>query len=179
MAINFELSAFLNPVFIETGSGSGDGVLYAIQAGFAKIYSIELSDMAYAYCCRKFAQEIASGRVTLIHGDSLIELPKLLKTIDQQATFWLDAQGGYPSTVSGKKICPIIEELVAIIDHPVKGHTILIDDRRQLGAKSGWGKHIPEEKLKKMLVGYSFTTLDGFIPNDVLVATYNTVQEEP
>lgn len=38
---------FPNKYFIETGTGFGDGVLCAVEAGFQIIYTIELSKELY------------------------------------------------------------------------------------------------------------------------------------
>ena len=37
MPINFDLSQYLNPVFIETGTYDGDGVTAALNVGFNTI----------------------------------------------------------------------------------------------------------------------------------------------
>jgi len=36
-----------NPVFIETGTYHGEGIQYALQAGFKNVRSVELSEPLY------------------------------------------------------------------------------------------------------------------------------------
>ena len=42
-------------VFVETGTLHGDGVDYALQHNFDKIYSIEIDDELYDHCCEKYS----------------------------------------------------------------------------------------------------------------------------
>ena len=61
--------------FIETGSACGDTLSAMRHVGFHRIFSIELSDYYSGYVARRFEGQ---SDVTLIHGDSAVELPKLL-----------------------------------------------------------------------------------------------------
>jgi FkbM family methyltransferase len=176
MTMKFDLKQYLNPIFVETGSFHGVGISTALKAGFEKVYSIEVKQEYYDECAEKFAKEIQEGRVNLILGDSLVELGKLVPKIDRPATFWLDAHnhcGGY-----GIKQCPIYEELDAIAAHPIKSHTLLIDDVRLFGDQETWGKKITHEdvvkKVKTVNQDYSITYDNGFQKDDVLVARIKT-----
>lgn len=158
---------YMNPVFIETGTYKGEGVQHAIDAGFKKIYSIELSPDLYTQCLVKFDND----KVKLLHGDSAEMLPKLLKTINDPIMFWLDGHYSGGDTAMGKKNTPLIEELNAIACHVIKIHTILIDDLR------GWYHNIHGfdtldlmKKIKGINKNYWFTLENGFIENDILVA---------
>jgi FkbM family methyltransferase len=177
MTMKFDLKQYFNPIFIETGSFHGMGISTALKAGFEKVYSIEVKQEYYDECSEKFAKEIQEGRVSLILGDSLIELGKLVPKIDRPATFWLDAHnhsGGY-----GIKPCPIYEELEAIASHPIKSHTLLIDDVRLFGEQQTWGKKITHEdvvkKVKTVNQDYNITYENGFQKDDVLVASLKTI----
>jgi hypothetical protein len=97
----------------------------------------------------------------------------LLKRIDGPATFWLD---GHYSCVAmagkGETNTPLLAELESIRQHPVKTHTILIDDIRLLATE-----HLDyltlDQITKKILEinpNYQITFEDGVISNDVLVA---------
>ena len=112
-----------NDVFIETGTWMGGGIRVAIACGFPLIYSIEKSDKLFNRATEKFKN---NDNVEIIKGDSAEQLPLLLERIDCRATFWLDAH--IPD-------CPLLEELAAIGAHPIKEHTILIDDRRIFDGK--------------------------------------------
>jgi len=121
-----------NKIFIETGLGmSGIGVQSALALGFEKIYSIEFYPRIIELAKGKFRD---CPQVTLIQGDSGQELAKLLTTIHEPATIWLDAHfdftRGYVKTypVPLTDPFPLLKELRAIEEHPIKTHTILVDD---------------------------------------------------
>ena len=173
MPMNFDLAKYINPVFVETGTYKGYGIAAALASGFEKIYSIEISQEFYEHSVQKFQSEIERGTVEIILGDSLSCLTKVINTIDDRITFWLDAHEtlGY----KGEKSCPLYEELDAIANHPIKNHTILIDDLRLL-SQEGWGKLVTKdditEKLKQINPHYSFIYENGKIENDILAAFF-------
>lgn len=158
---------YMNPVFIETGTYRGDGVQQAIDAGFKKICSIELSFDLYKQCMKRFNND----KVLLLLGDSAEVLPKLLKGINESVTFWLDGYYSGGETAMGKQNTPLLQELDVIKNHSIKTHTILIDDLR------GWYKDTHGfdtldlmRKILEINPDYVFTLEDGFIPGDILVA---------
>jgi hypothetical protein len=108
--------------FVETGTFHGNSVALAVKCGFTSIYSIEFDEALYTRAVEKFKNK---SRVSLVHGDSAIELPKLIKGINEQIFFWLDAHCG-----NAQSPLPLMQELAAIKEHPIKNHTILIDDAR-------------------------------------------------
>lgn len=164
-----------NKIFIETGSYTGDGIQFALDAGFPLVYSIELSQSLFSLCCRRFEN---NSKVIVNHGDSSEVLPRLLKYIDDPVTFWLDSHYSEGVTARGKKETPLLEELVAISEHHIKTHTILIDDLRC------WNKDIhgfDTRELVRIITAinpdYCFSTEHGIdshlkiYRNDILVAT--------
>ncbi len=164
---------YLNPIFIETGSYVGDGIRAALNAGFERVISIELSEYYYIYCREKIQDE----RVTLLHGDSILVLPEVLKNINERCTFWLD--GHYmsdPRTGNGIKAVPLWEELQAIAKHHIKGHTILIDDMRLLRAHDAEWKDLEycicdvEELIYTINPAYKISYDRGVVANDILIA---------
>ena len=123
------LAQFLNPTLVETGTFLGDGTQAALDAGFKHVFSIELYPDLHARALRRFANE---SRVTLLGGASVERLPEVLSLLSEPATFWLDAHycGG---PTAGAWACPLLHELDLIARHPIKTHTILIDDRHLFG----------------------------------------------
>jgi hypothetical protein len=131
----FDLNKYKCNVFIETGTGKGTGIEYALQFPFEEIHSIEIHDELYDYCIDKFLGE---KRVTLWHGDSIFILKKLLKIIPQndRCLFWLDAHfpgadfglGEYKyNTIS----MPLEDELIAIArNKDYVNDVFIIDDLR-------------------------------------------------
>ena len=80
-----------NEIFVEGGTSLGWGTSTALQAGYKKIYTIELLQNLYEEAQTMFAKEIASEIVVTINGDTQTVLGQILKNIDKPATFWLDA----------------------------------------------------------------------------------------
>ncbi len=116
-------------VLIETGTYHGD-MVEAMKGHFSQIYSIELSKELYEKANKRFAGE---KKIKLIHGDSGIELGKLIGRLDQPALFWLDGHYSAGETAKGDKDTPIYEELTHIFNTPHGGHVIIIDDARYFG----------------------------------------------
>lgn len=116
-------------VLIETGTYYGD-MVEAMKDYFSRIYSIELSRELYEKAKQRFAGD---DKVKIIHGDSGIELGKLIASLDQAAVFWLDGHYSEGVTARGDKDTPIYEELTHIFNSPQKGHVIIIDDARLFG----------------------------------------------
>jgi hypothetical protein len=160
-----------NEIFIETGSYVGDGIQQALDAGFKSVISIELSDKYYTISSNRF---IYNTKVKIIKGDSFKVLPELLKNINEPVTFWLDGHHSCGDTALGDYWAPLIQELDVIKEHPVKTHTIMIDDMRCWQAPNpvhGFYKDDIFEKLKEINPDYKFTYEDGLEKNDILVAS--------
>jgi hypothetical protein len=118
--------AFGIRTLIETGTFLGMMIWATIDA-FDRIYSIELGEALHRVAARHFAPY---PHVTLLHGDSGKVLPNLLAGIAQPCVFWLDSHYSGPNTVKGDSETPVLEELAAILRHPVEEHVVLIDDAR-------------------------------------------------
>ena len=152
-------------IFIETGTAGGHGVFMAFNAGFEEIHSIELLREEL-----ELAKQRIGNRpdVHLYLGDSATTLYSILPTIKEPVLFWLDAHFG--DRVSDN--CPILKELAAIASHPIKTHTILIDDVRCFG-KSVYDYITIDEvvkAVKEINPAYEISFQDGYEKKDVLVA---------
>jgi len=159
-----------NEVFIETGSYLGDGIQMAVDSGFKKIYSIELSDKYHQISTRRFSN---ISKVHVIKGESQEVLGELINKIKSPITFWLDGHYSAGDTAKGKIIAPLLQELDCIGNHPIKNHTIIIDDLRC------WNVYNPEhgfttedliQTIMKINPNYTIEYLDGHEPKDILVA---------
>jgi hypothetical protein len=154
------LKKYLNPVFIETGSGLGDGIQAALDAGFEEVWSIESSLESYMYCSDKFK---GISNIGIMHYDSSTGLWWLLDEMDNyQCTLWLDAhnEGDYP----------VLAELSVICQAFIKTHTILIDDLRMFPEdKNGLTIDQIKEAVLKINPEYKFKYENGHVPNDILV----------
>jgi hypothetical protein len=119
-----------NLVLVETGTYLGDAIAAALKAGFAEVRSVELSPQLHDDAVARFAGD---DRVQLWLGHSAARLPEMLAGVVTPATFWLDAHYSGGFTAGDADGCPLLAELAAIAAHPIKTHTILIDDIRQFG----------------------------------------------
>lgn len=159
-----------NAYFVETGSYYGAGIQKAIDAGFSRIYSIELAEPLYQYCKNRFAW---NPGVHLVLGDSAKVMDKVLNEIDAPATFWLDGHYSWGETAKGDTNSPILKELEAIAKHPIKTHTILIDDIRCCGTNDF--DFVERDEIIAAILrinpAYQIHFEDGYWPNDILVAT--------
>jgi hypothetical protein len=165
------LSKYKNNIFIETGTSLGDGVQLALDCGFKQIYSFEINLDLVEHNRKRFKEY--GSRVEIIHGDSSEILSMFLFRIKESSTFWLD--GHWDGGPVGKYRCPLLFELDAIADHPIKNHTLLIDDRRLFGDKNHhWGQEVTEplvlERIKKINPDYCIKYENGHVPDDIITA---------
>lgn len=163
---------FRNDYFVETGTHLGNGLKTALDAGHKKCYTIEIHKHLYDDACQRFAQEISQGQVECHLGDSAVILPQIIASLPAQTTFWLDA---HISSNYGDKLaknCPILEELAAIDNHPIKTHTIIIDDVACFDQKAH--DNIPlslvQQRISQINSAYKFEFVDAHIPGNILVA---------
>ncbi len=159
-----------NEIFIETGSFFGDGIQQALEAGFKKVISIELSDKYFQIATNRFR---GNPNVLVVQGDSYKVLPQLLQGINVPVTFWLDGHHSCGDTALGDFWAPLMQELDAIQSHSIKTHTILIDDMRcweEPNEVHGFYKEDIFRKLSDMNPNYKLTYEDGLQPADILVA---------
>ena len=107
-------------VFVETGTHYGASIEDALTLDFKKILSVDISIVYYDHCLQLFEEEIRSRKVTLFLGDSRNIFPLMLEEVYERAMFWLDAHQDATFTV--------YSELGYLMTHPIKNHTIIIDD---------------------------------------------------
>lgn len=158
-----------NAYFVETGSFMGAGIRSALDAGFPVLYSIELSPVYYQYCRYLFR---GFPQVHLFEGDSAQQLDFVLDKIDAPATFWLDGHCSGGNTARGDSGTPILLELERIARHPIKTHTILIDDVRLFGSEEFDFISLDQvvERIRRINPLYTISFEDGYVPGDILVA---------
>lgn len=113
-------------IFIETGTHMGD-MVEKMKNSFDKIFSIEIEPTLAEKACQRFAGQ---DHIKIICGDSGQKLGEIIEDINVPCLFWLDGHYSGGLTGKGELETPIIKELLTIFHHPVKNHTILIDDAR-------------------------------------------------
>jgi len=120
-------------IFVETGTCHGDTVS-ALLHDFEKIYSIELCEEYYRLVVKRFKR---MPKVTLILGDSAIQMPTVLrqiKTINRPVLFWLDGHYSGADSAKGEVATPIFQELAHILSESQTWNSVIaIDDAREFG----------------------------------------------
>mgnify|MGYP003386885781 CR=1 FL=1 len=116
-------------VFVETGTHRGE-TPWALRDVFGKIYTIEIEPLKVEAAKKLFAK---CPHVECLQGDSGKVLPQVLAKLDKPALFWLD--GHFMDEHSGdpNDPTPVSAEVKMVLEHPVRGHVILIDDARLFG----------------------------------------------
>ena len=159
---------YVKNIFIETGSYRGDGVGNALAVGFKRAYSIELSPELWAYCVNLYEH---NPNAVFLRGYSPDYLKVLMGNIHEPVTIWLDAHYSGGDTAKGVETSPVMKELEVIRSHPVKTHTIMIDD---IGDWEKYGYGITVESAKEFIrtinKDYRFILEEGVVSNDILVA---------
>jgi hypothetical protein len=133
------ISKFNCQCFVETGTLYGEGVEYAGRFEFNKIISIEIEPDLAEDCRQRFLED---DRVTIITGDSSVEMKTALEMVDGPCIYWLDAhfpggdrndmmRRGYMEEESVDSRVPLLKEIEEIkkSDHFSKS-VLLVDDAR-------------------------------------------------
>ena len=111
--------------FIETGTYKAETTSWAITE-FKKVITIEAHEKHYNGAVKQFKD---NKNVRCVFGDSLIELPKVIRRLRKPALLWLDAHKcRFEESLTASE-CPLIDELKAIRDTGIR-HVIMIDDAR-------------------------------------------------
>jgi hypothetical protein len=138
-------------VFVETGTYKGD-TLKAVSDLFRELHSIEIDEALYQEAQNRFAGE---QKIQLHRGDSTTILPGIISLYKEPILFWLDGHASGGETGSGSKHSPIIEELAAIMHHPVGSHIILIDDAMDFGVEPDYPPIAKLQRLTRKYAGFS------------------------
>ena len=187
MPINFDLEALRVKYnctnYFETGlwdPRENVSSKKAIACGFEKISCIEIRKDWVELGLKVFDKEIDKGRYALYQDDST-NMAKYLTGDDfhKRTMFFLDAHVDNENIHKYKKYCPLFEELSAIASLERKDHIIMIDDLRIIKGSFPWGERsygdidfLQQIKNQIRLINgnYKFSTLDGHVPDDVLIA---------
>jgi hypothetical protein len=166
-------------VFVETGSYRGDGIELARQAGYNRIMSMDIDGANVAHCQDRFELigddkiQAKNGHINISCGDSATGLLKFMKYVNEPAMIWLDAHSQlFDDEPKTKNPFPLMLELEQLKKHPVKTHTIMIDDILILTHPdvTGWTKKDIEAKLLEINPDYKLTYLSNPVVNNILMA---------
>ena len=133
--------------YLETGFASGNSAKFALDLGFKKVISIEIDKESVTKGREKFHKFIESNKLELIHGESSIELEKVLKKYMDVSVIFLDAHDGNHSFNA-----PLEKELDVIKKYYNK-QIIIIDDFQKIKYNklnpdiNYWGKKNDYKKI--------------------------------
>ncbi|MFA4902753.1 MAG: hypothetical protein WC600_08410 [Desulfobaccales bacterium] len=137
-------------ILIETGTYEGE-MVRKCRRHFRQIWTIELDKHLAEEAARRFSKLI---NIHVVHGESSLELSRLLQSINEPALFWLDAHYSGGKTAKGITETPLLDELQSIGTHEIKCHVILIDDVRYFG--QGDYPTIAEIEQKLLLINSDY-----------------------
>jgi hypothetical protein len=188
MPIHFDLESLRKQHncinYFETGLYNSQYVVSCTQAlscGFDKVYSIELMKDWIDIGNEVFKEYIMKGRCNLYLDDST-NMKKYIINNDNfinKTMFFLDAHIDSENIHNYIKRCPLFHELEAIKSIERKDNVILIDDLRIIKEAFPWsetsyGNIDFLQKIKEFILSinenYKFSTLNGHINDDVLLA---------
>jgi hypothetical protein len=121
--------------YIETGTGIGDCLSFAMEHQFTQIHSIEIYEQIYNDAKEKFSAD----NLTLHNGNSYEKLPQILKVTEGNTLFFLDAHfpgvdfhfESFGSETDKDKSLPLEQELKTIKENfNTEGSIFIIDDLR-------------------------------------------------
>lgn len=117
-------------IFVEAGTYKGETTAFLIPHT-DQVFSVELHDELYAAAQQRFADH---PNVTVIHGDSLVEIPKIVANCSTPPLVYLDGHFSGPGTAEGQEMEPAESTLRRLADVTPAGSTIVIDDLRLFGS---------------------------------------------
>ena len=161
--LNMYARKFGLTILVETGTYYGD-MVDAMKDCFERIYSIELSKPLYEKAKARFA---GIEHIELIWGDSGTELARVVPRLERPALFWLDGHYSAGETARAAKDTPVYEELNCILESPVPGHVIIIDDARLFGTDAAY----PQLEELTQLVKSKAADLEVTVQNDAIAIT--------
>lgn len=168
------LAQYPNRWFIETGAYRGDAIQEAWDAGFGRIRSMDIDPANIDFCEHRFdLTQNPKSHIQLYAGDSAEDLWAIIADIGEQITFWLDAHSQlFEDEPESEHPFPLLMELQQIAMHPVKSHTILIDDLLILTHPdvTGWEKVDIINAIKQINLDYQFKLAANPVKNNLLIA---------
>ena len=194
MPINFNLEEvreqFNCSVYLETGlyyaTRKQASIHSALSANFDKVYSVELRKDLVNIGKRVLNTHIKTNRLKIINDDSNnlgLILNNDREIFKNRTMFFLDAHVDNQNIKKYINKCPLFNEIEAISKLNRNDNIILIDDLRILREDYPWGETAYgkinflekiKEKILEINSNYKFKTLNGHVPDDVLLCYLET-----
>lgn len=116
-------------VFVEAGTYKGATSGF-IARHVDQVMTVELHDELYEKARRRFE----GSNVRVVHGDSLVEIPKLVAECTSPPLVFLDGHYSGEGTATGVEMEPAKSTLGELASVTPPGSTIVIDDLRLFGS---------------------------------------------
>lgn len=165
-----------NRIMVETGSYRGDAIQAALEAGFSEVRSIDIDPENTKFCKYRFdlipRPDQKPAPLKLWTGDSSDKLSEMIADINEPVTFWIDAhfqmiEGEDP----GQNPFPLLLELEQIGRHPIRTHTIIVDDWHIFYQdRVGYSKQDVKDAILKINPAYRFTMAANPVIDGILIA---------
>ncbi|ASQ87046.1 hypothetical protein [Mycobacterium intracellulare] len=117
-------------IFVEAGTYKGQTTAFFIPHA-DEVISVELHDGLFAAAEKRFAQQ---PNVTIVHGDSLIEIPRIVADCSSAPFVFLDGHFSGAGTAKGEEMEPADSTLGRLATVVPSGTTVVIDDLRLFGS---------------------------------------------
>lgn len=147
------------PVLLETGTYLGD-MVEANRRKFTRIISVELDPELARSAKERFK---ICKHISIIQGDSAVELPQILTGIEGKCLFWLDGHYSGGVTAKGGTETPVLEELRHIRTY-CSDPFVLIDDARLFQGMNDYPS-LPalERVVRSLWPDYTFEVIHDII----------------
>ena len=153
---NFNLNTYIDKyncqIFVETGTGTGEGLSYACNFPFHFLFSIEIYKEVYDVVSQRFSN---NANVKLINSDSITGIEEIFKEhSEKNCLFWLDAHYpgadyGYQTNLAEKNIeirTPLEYEIKKISGlKNISNDVFILDDLRIYEDGPFQSGNLPEE----------------------------------
>ena len=123
--------------YVETGAGEGATLAHSLNSSFTKCYSVEINSTIYDHVIRQFNPKIVSGECSIWFGNSFEKMPEMLKEVEGNTLFFLDAHfpgadfqlAKYEDEKDYDTRLPLEKEVEAILENrDVSNDVFIIDD---------------------------------------------------
>lgn len=123
-------------ILVETGSGRGNSLAWAVQAGFRELYSVEQEAALFEHCRQRFAEypqvHLHQGHcVAFLEDIAAMKLPRAFYFLDAHFTGGADfGLTTYAESAGKEESYPLLDELEALLKADLSQSIIVIDDAR-------------------------------------------------
>lgn len=152
-----------NDVFLCVGIHNCVSFAWAERAGFLEFYGIDEDKILVEHGRIVFPKDLVESnrpiKYAMYHG-GLETFEKVINSIDKAVTIFLS---NHYFGIKQTPVNTILQELDIIKNHPIKNHTILIDDIHYAGMPAFGNITLDDikNKLLKINPGYTFAFADG------------------